>query len=253
MDLLLNKKVFTTSFEKTFDTLQGDGQQLLNEFVDWPVAGDAYSYNELKNELCGDAKFKFDPARVWLSGLVWSHTDSKKAWASRTIDLEDVDFQRHPKTLDRLFETGNESFEVFDFQRSLSIEAINNETLAIDRKAHMLWEFTEVEKQISTFIESISMSGEARKKILMTGDTKDAKNFYATKKQELEGKLELSFVDSLYMMYTLRKKIKKAQAETTSFDNIRLYSHNFGDFVFYKSMNFRSSFLETLAEDKTEN
>ena len=40
MDLLLNKKAFPTSFEQTFDTLQGDGQQLLNEFVDWPVAGD---------------------------------------------------------------------------------------------------------------------------------------------------------------------------------------------------------------------
>ena len=54
---------------------------------------------------------------------------------------------------------------------------INNETLAIDRKAHMFWEFPEVEKQVSKFIESISMSGEARQKILMTGDTKDAKSF----------------------------------------------------------------------------
>ena len=186
MDLLLNKKAFTTSFENTLDTLQGDGQQLLNEFVDWPVAGDVYSYSELKNELCGDAKFKFDPARIWPSGLVWSYTDSKKAWTSRTIDLEDVDFQRHPKTLDRLFETDSEAFEVFDFQRSLSIEAINNETLAIDRKAHMFWEFPEVEKQICEFIESISTSGGVRRKILMTGDTKDAKNFYAAKSKNLK-------------------------------------------------------------------
>ena len=76
----------------------------------------------------------------------------------------------------------------------------------------------------------------------MTGDTKDAKNFYAAKKQEFEEniKFELSFIDSLYMMYSLRKKIKKAQAEATAFDNNRLYSHNFGDFVFYKAMNFRS-------------
>ena len=36
MDLLLKKKAFTTSFENSLDTLQGDGQQLLNEFVDWP-------------------------------------------------------------------------------------------------------------------------------------------------------------------------------------------------------------------------
>ena len=42
----------------------------------------------------------------------------------------------------------------------------------------------------------------------------------------------------------------KAKAESIAFDNIRLYSHNFGDFVFYKSMNFRSSYLKTLAENK---
>ena len=44
------------------------------------------------------------------------------------------------------------------------------------------------------------MSGEARKKISMTGDTKDARNFYAAKKREAEEniKWEFSFVDSVY-------------------------------------------------------
>jgi len=64
MDVLLKKKCFATNFEDTFDSLQGDGQQLLNEFVDWSVAREVYSYNDLKNELCGDAKFKFDGARI---------------------------------------------------------------------------------------------------------------------------------------------------------------------------------------------
>ena len=216
MDLLLKKKCFTTSFEDTFDALQGEGQQLLNEFVDWPFAGEVYSYNDLKNELCGDAKFKFDPDRVALSGLVWTCTDSKKAWISRTIDLVDVEFQRHPKTLDALFEIDMDYFEVFDFQRSMTINAINHETLAIDRKAHMFWEFPEHENQINEFMNSISASGEARKKILMTGDTKDAKNFYSAKKREFEENIkhELSFIDSLYMMHTLRKRIKKTQEET---------------------------------------
>ena len=86
----------------------------------------------------------------------------------------------------------------------------------------------------------------------MTGDTKDAKTFFSVKKRELEQniKLELSFVDSLFIMYKLRKQIAKAKFECTAFDNIRLYSHNCGDFVFYKSMNFRSSYLEKIAEDK---
>ena len=137
MDLLLKKKCFITKFEETFDSLQGDGKKLLDEFVDWSVAGDVYSYNDLKNELCGDAKFKFDRENIWLSGLVWSNTDSKKAWISRTIDLNDVDFKRHPKTLDDLFKTDMDNFTGFDFQWSMSIDAINQETMAIDRKAHM--------------------------------------------------------------------------------------------------------------------
>jgi methyltransferase-like protein len=103
-------------------------------------------------------------------------------------------------------------------------------------------------------MKSITASGEAKKKIVMTGDTKDAKNFYAAKKKEFEENIqfELSFIDSLYMMHTLRKKIQKAQAEAMAFDNIKQYSHNFGDFVFYKSMNFRSHYLETIAEDKNK-
>ena len=71
-------------------------------------------------------------------------------------------------------------------------------------------------------------------------------------KQEKNTKLKLSFVDSLFMMYNLIKKIAKARSECKAYDNIRLYSHNFGDFVFFKSMNFRSSYLENIAEEKNK-
>ena len=86
------------------DELQGDGQNLLAEFVDWQAAGTTYSFNEVKNELCGDAKFEFGDANVWLFGLVYTCTDSKKGWTSRTMDLENIDYHRHPKTLEELFD-----------------------------------------------------------------------------------------------------------------------------------------------------
>ena len=79
-----------TKFERTLDELQGDGQNLLAEFVDWQAAGTTYSLNELRNELCGDAKFKFNDANVWLIGLVYTCTDSKNGWTARTIDLEKI-------------------------------------------------------------------------------------------------------------------------------------------------------------------
>ena len=50
---------------------------------------------------------------------------------------------------------------------------------------------------------------------MMTADTKDAKTFFSIKKCELDQNitLELSFVESIFMMYKLRKKIAKAKAE----------------------------------------
>ena len=88
----------------------------------------------------------------------------------------------------------------------------------------------------------------------MPADTKNAKLFNATKKHEMEENttLELSFVESIFMMYKLRKRIEKAKAECVAFNNIRMNSHNFGDFVFYRSMNFRSTYLENLAEGRNK-
>ena len=54
------------------------------------------------------------------------------------------------------------------------------------------------------------------------------------------------------MMYRLRKKITKVTTECKAYNDISQYTHNFGDFVFYKSMNFRSSFLENLAAERNK-
>ena len=82
----------------------------------------------------------------------------------------------------------------------------------------------------------------------------DCWTFFSVKKWEQDQDItqELSFVDSLFMMYKLRKKITKAKTECRAYDNIRLYSHNFRDFFFYKSMNFRSSFIKNLATERNK-
>ena len=61
-------------------------------------------------------------------------------------------------------------------------------------------------------MDSLSISGDARRKLILTAD---AKTFYSVKKHETEenNQWELSFVDSLFMMYRLRKKIGKAKAD----------------------------------------
>ena len=97
-------------------------------------------------------------------------------------------------------------------------------------------------------------SGKAASKLVMTGDSKDGKYFFATKKieQEMGTIHELGFVDSLFMMHQIRRKIVKVQAETIAYNIIKQYTHSYGDFIFYKSMNFRSTYLENLALERNE-
>ena len=60
LDKLVSKNPAVSELETTLDELKGDGQNVLPEFVDWQAAGPTYTFNELRNELCGDAKIKFD-------------------------------------------------------------------------------------------------------------------------------------------------------------------------------------------------
>ena len=160
---------------------------------------------------------------------------------------------KHPQDVETLL-TFDPKREVFYFQQSLNIDAINNETLCIDRKAHLFWEIATIDAKVKELMSILSHSGQASTKLIMTGDSKDAKHFFATKKKEQESGIiqELSFVDSLFMMYQLRRKIVKVQAEMKAYNSVKQYTHYFGDFIFSKSMNFRSSYLEGLANQRNE-
>ena len=69
----------------------------------------------------------------------------------------------------------------------------------------------------------LSHSGKAASTLVMTGDSKDGKHFFTTKKMEQEMGIlqELGFVDSLFMMHQLRRKIVKVQAEMKAYNNIK--------------------------------
>ena len=99
---LCNKKLLVSDFEATFDSLVGDGQSIISEFVDWESSGPTYTFNELRNALCGEAKFFFNADHMYLFGLAYTGRDSKKIWTTRTIELDSIEFQRQPKNIDSL-------------------------------------------------------------------------------------------------------------------------------------------------------
>ena len=133
---LCNKKLWVSDFELTFNGLLGDGSSIVSEFVDWESSGATYLFNELRDVLCGEANMCFNPERLFLFGLAYTGRDSKKIWTTRSIKLEGIEFQRHPQDLETLLNFDTKA-EVFYFQKSLNIDAINNETLCIDRKSFL--------------------------------------------------------------------------------------------------------------------
>ena len=154
----------------------------------------------------------FNPERLYLFGLAYTGRESQKIWNTRTLELEGIDFQKHPQDLEALLNFDTKA-EIFNFQKSLNIDAINNETLCIDRKAHLFWEITAIDAKVKELMSILSHSGKAASRRVMTGDSKDGKHFFATKKMEQEMGItqELGFVDSLFMMYQLRGKFVKVQ------------------------------------------
>ena len=72
LDKLVSKNPAVSELEITLDDLKGDSQNILAEFVYWQAAGPTYTFNELRNELCGDAKIKFDARKVFLYGLCYT-------------------------------------------------------------------------------------------------------------------------------------------------------------------------------------
>ena len=61
--------------------------------------------------------------------------------------------------MEELFDIHANKNEIFYFQRSLSIGDINNETKALDRKAHLFWEIPAIDKRVCEFMDSILISG----------------------------------------------------------------------------------------------
>ena len=100
------------------------------------------------------------------------------------------------------------TYDIFYSQQVLNIDAINNETKCIDRKAHLFWEIPVIDAKITDLMNTLSNSGKAAARLVMTRDSKDSRKFFLIKKKEKQRgiKQELSFIDSLFMMFKLRKK-----------------------------------------------
>ena len=79
----------------------------------------------------------------------------------------------HPKTVEELLSIDSNVQGFFNFQRALSIDAINHETKCLDRKAHLFWEIPVIDSKINELMDVLSFRGDAKYKLTMAGKTKD--------------------------------------------------------------------------------
>ena len=56
--------------------------------------------------------------------------------------------------------------------RSLNIDAINNETRCIDRKAHLFWEIPVIDAKINDLMSTLCKSCKAAARLIMTETVK---------------------------------------------------------------------------------
>ena len=79
-------------------------------------------------------------------------------------------------------------------------------------------------------MNTLSNSGKAAARLQMTGDSKDARNLFIikTKKQERGIIHELSFVDSLFMMYIYAMNINELMNKNINFQQIIITTQIFG-------------------------
>ena len=115
--------------------------------------------------------------------------------------------------MEELLAIDPKSQNIFNFQQPLNIEAINMETRLLNTKAHLFWEIPVIDAKVNGLMDSLLYSGDAKKKLIMTGDTKDATTFFSVKKWEQEQDItqELIFVDSLFMMCKLKQEKQKKE------------------------------------------
>jgi len=175
MERLCNFKILRTNFDTIFDLMDIDGTEFAGLFVDWESSGPVFRFDELRDALCGEAKFCFDADHIYLFGLAYTNKDSKRIWTTRTVELEGVEYRKHPDSLEALLKIDVHS-EPFNFQKSMNADAMNNEIKCIDRKAHMFWENPVIDAKINDLMDKLTKSGKAEAKLVMSGDSKDSRD-----------------------------------------------------------------------------
>ena len=64
--------------------------------------------------------------------------------------------------MEELLSVDANSNDVFNFQRSLNIQAIKMETKLLDRKAHLFWEIPAIDAKVCEFMDSLADIGDAK-------------------------------------------------------------------------------------------
>ena len=135
----------------------------------------------------------------------------------------------------------------FNFLKSLDIAAIINDNEFLHPSTHDFWEEEGTRAAFLEFLAAWSKNPAAYfKKTFAAQDDKQS-----IQQSIEEEEIEVVFVDGLFEMYKLRCDIAKARVEHLADSAVSSYNHKFGTFIFRNHIDYRSSWIESLANEET--
>ena len=115
----------------------------------------------------------------------------------------------------------------------MDIAAINPETVNIHYTAHQFWEQAGPKKLLMDTVKRLSVNDKA---YMHNPINSNGKSWHSSQQQMVQracsGKIELSFVDSIYEMWKLRWLIFRSKSEMAADKQLKSSSTNLGDFIF---------------------
>jgi hypothetical protein len=84
--------------------------------------------------------------------------ESKRDWKTQTINLESIDFSRHPKNLGEILSVDASITSFFNFHGALNVDGSNKETKRFGQESTFVLEIPVIDEKVNEMMKSLSFS-----------------------------------------------------------------------------------------------
>ena len=237
-------------------------QTLMQQFAEFDNEG--YDIKAVLYDIVQNSKMRYlNCKEVFLFGLEFTESPSALNWTERSVsNWKGIVL---PETFEELERIPLD--KPYNFLMSMDKESIDKEVNILGIEAHMFWEQENVRNDFNNFCKQWFFSDH---KAYMTSPIDISKDISSPtptmantsnttptivivdSQQEKRRCIELGFVDKLFELWKLRKKIQEDKAEITVTGFLQRYNHEGGKAVMHKTFNFKSTYIAKVFKAKNK-